>query len=410
MKVKRPNCVLYFIVYILLYPLLKLLFRLEVDRRNYDPPKGPFLVVSNHSSFMDFLLVMLALYPRRLNAVAAQKFYLYRPLNRLLPIMGCIPKNLFDPDIRSIIRIKTVLKQGGRVLLFPEGRCSTDGAYAGMHKSTGKLVKNLGVPVISCHIGGGYICMPFWRKGIRLGRVRVTLTGILSQEDAKTLSVDEINSAIDAGLSGAGASPPRKPFRTFGARRLIEGLQNIIYRCPNCGSEFTLETKGNAIRCTVCGNAVQIGRDAKLTPSPGSAVPEDVHSWFREQVRYEMRKFTADMEPIIERVSVRMPDPKEGAGMAHCGSGILRLDATGWHFDGELSEKQVNLFFPIDTVPAIPFDPIDNFQIYAHGNFYMFTPEDAQKCVKYAILGECAYRRFASRVMMTPGCDDGFTT
>ena len=85
---------------------MKLLFRLKVDRKNYDPPKGPFVVVSNHVSFMDFLLVMLSLYPRRLNAVAAQKFYFYRPLDKLLPMMGCIPKNLFDPDVRSIIRIK----------------------------------------------------------------------------------------------------------------------------------------------------------------------------------------------------------------------------------------------------------------------------------------------------------------
>ena len=420
--VKRPNWGLYLIVYVLFYPLLKVLFRLKVNRDDYHPPKGPFLVVSNHASFMDFLIVMLALYPRRLNAVAAQKFFLYRPLDKLLPLMGVIPKNLFDPDIRAIKRIMKVIKQGGRILLFPEGRCSTDGVYSGIHKSAGKLVKNLGVPVISCHIEGAYTCMPFWRKGIRLGRVRMTIADLFSQEDTGALSVDELNSAIDARLSGLDAKPSPKQLRTFGARRLAEGLHNILYLCPGCGGEFTLETRGNTIRCTACGIAAEIDRAAKITAeqsgtppligrgrdlvlagepkTPRCLVPGSVHEWFTAQARHASRLLSEDMAPIIEPVTVRTP-AAAGGGMVRSGSGMLRLDPGGWHYDGELSGSRVNLFFPIDTVPAIPFDPDNNFQIYAHGSFYMFTPEDAQKCVKYAILGECAYRRFAARPQMT---------
>ena len=408
-SIKRPNGVLYFIVYILFYPLLKLLFRLRVDKSAYDPPEGPFIVLSNHVSFMDFLVVMLALYPRRLNGVAAQKFFLYRPLNKLLPIMGAIPKNLFDPDIRSIKGIMAVLKRGDRILLYPEGRCSTDGMYAGVHKATGKLIKSLGVPVVSCHIEGAYTCMPYWRKGIRLGWERVTVAGLFSVEDTKSLSVDEINNAIDARLGGFDTPPPEKPFRTNRARKLAEGLQNILYWCPKCGEEFTLETKGNTIRCRQCGNAAEMDRYARLTPTPGSVVPESVHAWYREMVRYEMKSLSDDMEPVGERVTIRIPAPQSGRGMLPGGSGILKLDPKGWHYDGELSGSTVSLFFPIDSVPAIPNDPVDDFQIYANGSFYMFTPEDAQRVAKYSVLGECAYWRFASRVQMTPGRDCGFT-
>ena len=415
MKVRRPNGGLYFGVYMLVYPFLKVCFQLKVNRKNYHPPKGPFLVVSNHSAFMDFLLVMLSIYPRRLNAVAAQKFFLYRPLNKLLPIMGCIPKNLFDPDIRSIMGIKTVLKRGGRVLLFPEGRCSTDGAYAGIHKSTGKLVKRLGVPVMSCHIEGGYTCMPFWRKGFRLGRERVTLANLFSADDLQSLSEDEINTAIDARLSGRDSAPPRKPYRTFRSKRLAEGLQNILYVCHKCKREFTHETYGNTIRCTACGATAYMDAYARLShtadgspreardKAPRNATPDTIHKWFKEQVVYEMGRLSEDMEPITERVTVRKPATETGGGMARCGSGIITLDPKGWHYDGELSGEQVSLFFPIDTVPAIPFDPADNFQIYSNGTFYMFTPEDARRVVKYSVLGECAYHRFAARNQMTPG-------
>ena len=404
---------IYAIVYIIIYPLIKLLFRLKVTRDNYAPPEGPFVVIANHSSFMDFLIVMLSFYPRRLNAVAAQKFFLYRPLDRLLPVMGCIPKNLFDPDVRSIIGIKKVLERGGRILLFPEGRCETDGVYAGIHKSTGKLLKKLGVPVISGYIDGAYKCMPFWRDGFRPGRIRIELSNLLSAEQLQSLSVDEINDRIDSRLRGDDTPPPVKTLRTFKAKRLAEGLHNILYFCPACKLEFTLETKGNTIRCSACGAAAVMDRSAKLTPLPDTGVPagipESVHEWFRIQADHEAGKLHENMEPVSERVTVRLPSDKPGGGMTQSGAGVITLDPSGWRFTGELNGEQTDLSFPIDTVPAIPFDPNDNFQIYAHGTFYMFTPENAVKCAKYSVMGECAYWRFATRIQMTTRIDSGLS-
>jgi len=386
---------------------MKLLFRLEVDRKKYDPPKGPFIVVSNHVSFMDFLLTMMTLYPRRFNAVAAQKFYFYKPLDKLLPMMGCIPKNLFDPDVRSIIRIKKVLNRGGRILLFPEGRCTVAGAYMGIHKSTGKLIKRLGVPVVSCHIEGAYTCMPFWRKGLRLGRERVTIANLFSQDDLNTLSVDEINSSIDKRLSGLETPPQRKEFCTFGTRRLAEGLHNILYWCPKCGKELTLETKGATIRCNACGNTAEIDKTARLIPKPGSIVPESIQSWYREQSRYEAEKMHEGMDPVSTQVTIHMPIGS-GKGLKPCGSGTITLKPDGWHYEGELSGEDVTLFFPIDTVPAIPFDPDDDFQIYSKGTYYAFVPDDGRLCSKFATIGECAYWRFAKRIQMTKSSDSGF--
>ena len=401
MKVKRPNPVIYFLVFIFFYPLLKILFRLEVDKKNYNPPKGPFIVVCNHSSFVDFLIIMLSLYPIKVNAITAQKFFLYKPLHKLLPMMGCIPKNLFDPDIRSIIGIKTVLKRGDRVLLFPEGRCAYDGVYAGMHKSTGKLIKKLDVPVIGSSIDGAYKCMPFWRKGLRRGRARVVISDLISPDELKSLSVDEINHTIDMCLNRENEHPPRKPFRTSGTRQLAEGLQFILYWCPKCNREFTMETEDCTIRCTACGNSAILDRDMNLIPAVDSVVPKDIPTWYREQAVYEAKQLHDDMEPITEKVNVLLPSDIPGGGMSVCGSGTIYLDSKGWRFNGVLKGEDTDLFFPIDTVPALPIDPNDVFQIYAHGTFYMFSPEDKQRCIKYSVIGECAYWKFASPVQMT---------
>jgi len=424
--VRKPNGIIYFLAYIILMPLMKLLFRLEVDRRNYTPPKGACITICNHASFMDFLVVMLSLYPRRYNAVAAQKFFLYKPLNWLLPLMGCIPKNLFDADVRSIIGVKKVLARGGAVLIFPEGRCECDGVYSGMNTATGKLIKKLDVPVVSCSIDGAYKCMPFWRKGIRFGRVRIVMTNLFSPVDLQALSIEEINTKVDKRMAREDDPPLRRPrknprFYTFGRKKLAEGLQFILYWCPKCGQEFTTQTSGCVISCSACGNAAKIDREMNLIPlSDDSVIPgasagsyATIHDWYREQARFEAGKLHEDMDPICVKVRVQMPAITPGTGMEFCGDGVISLDPKGWHFVGDLKGERASLFFPINTVPALPIDPNDVFQIYAHGTFYCFVPDDPWAVIKYSVIGECAYWRFAvagdnSASQMTPRKDSGF--
>jgi 1-acyl-sn-glycerol-3-phosphate acyltransferase len=410
MKVKRPNAVIYFIAYVFFYPALKVCFRLKVDRKNLKLPKGPYIVLANHMTMVDFLKVMLPLYPQRLNAVTSQKYFLHSPLHKLLPLMGCIPKNMFDPDIRSVVGMKTVVKRGDKILLFPEGRCSSSNDYVGINKATGKLIKKLGIPVISCYIEGANICIPHWRKGFRFGRTRVTYASLFTEEELKKLTVDDINAAIGKRLSGEeGVSPPNKPFQTFGTKRLTEGLHMVLYWCPKCGREYTMESERNTIRCTACGNSADMDRYAKLIPAPDAIIPDNsISSWFRDQVRYEMKSLSDDMEPITESVNVWMPAEKPGAGIVECGKGEIRLDPKGWYFSGELSGEQTDLFFPVETIPAMTYEHNTNFQIYSNGFYYTFVPEDVKKCLKYVILAECAHWKFSSRHAMTPGKNSGF--
>ncbi|MCL2425889.1 MAG: 1-acyl-sn-glycerol-3-phosphate acyltransferase [Oscillospiraceae bacterium] len=410
MKVKKPNALIYFIAYILAYPLLKLFFRLEIDRSELEMPKGAYIVLANHYTMIDFLFAMLPLYPQRLNTVVSRKYFNIRFLNKILPMGGCIPKNMFDPDLQSIIGIKTVLKRGDGLLLFPEGRCSSSNTYMGMHKSTGKMIKKFDVPILSCYIEGGENCISHWRKGVRFGRVRVTFKNLFSTDDTKTLSVDQINNAIDARLSGIEGVPlpSKKPLQTFHARRLAEGLHLVLFYCPKCNTEFTMSSKGNSIFCISCGNSATIGRDSKLTATPGSVTEPEISLWYRDQARHVMQSLSEDMKPIVEKVKVRTPSPKPGGGMVESGVGTMKTDPKGWHFDGTISGQQVNLFFPVEAVPAMSYGHNDNYQIYCGGEHYMFTPEDPRKCIKYVVLAECLHWKFSSNVLLTPGINSGF--
>jgi DNA-directed RNA polymerase subunit RPC12/RpoP len=245
--------------------------------------------------------------------------------------------------------------------------------------------------------------MPFWRGGFRPGVARVTIANLFSAEDLKTLSVDEINQRIDRRLGGAETKPPKRPFRVAAPRKLCEGLENILYYCPNCQGLYTLETKKNSLRCTACGTVAKMKRDARIVTKQGPAFPETVQIWFKQQIERELTFMQGEMEPLVIAVIVRM-SLSPGNGMEPCGEGVLRLDSSGWRYEGDLKGENVALFFPLDTVPAIPFDPYYNIQIYAGGDMYMFVPkENLKACVQYSIIGECAYRRYATNMQMTQG-------
>ena len=403
-EIKTPNRILYFLAFILVYPLLRLIFKITIDYSNYISPKGPCVVLCNHQSYMDFLLVMFSLYPRRLNAVAAQKFFFIKPLNIVLPLMGGIPKNLFEPDARSVLHIIKIIKRGDSLLLFPEGRISTDGTYAGIHKATGKLIKKLGVPVVSCNIEGAYVCMPFWRKGFRAGKERVTLCNLLSSEEINSLSVDEINARIDDKLVESNSNPVKKTYYVFRPNQLTQGLENILYLCPACNNEFTTQTSGNDIWCTVCKRKATMDRYAIF--SSRHDLPRSVQEWYKIQVEHEMQSLFEDMKPIIIPVDVSISSA-EAKGLEATGRGELSLDCKGWYYNGEINGEKVNLFFSVETVPALPFDPNINFQIYSKGKYHAFTPyENKRACVKYSILGECAYHKFNTDVQMTKSIID----
>ena len=161
-----------------------------------------------------------------------------------------------------------------------------------------------------------------------------------------------------------------------------------------------METERNTIRCTCCGNAAVLDKTAALISTQGSEVPKSIHEWFNAQAEYEMQFLDENMEPMELQVNVRLPADAESEKVIE-GSGSLCLDPTGWSYKGKLSGDDVALFFPIDSVPALPCDYDDNFQIYSDGKFYMFTPaEDMHKCIKYSVIGECAYKRFASNSQM----------
>ncbi len=136
----------------------RLLYRMEV-RGLENLPAGPALLVSNHISYVDALL-LIASQRRRIHFLMTREIYegwfLITPVFRA---MGCIPIEMTDPPkkiIESLRRARAWMDEGGLVCIFAEGGLTRIGMLREFRKGFTKIVKNSSYPIVPVYIGGAW--------------------------------------------------------------------------------------------------------------------------------------------------------------------------------------------------------------------------------------------------------------
>jgi 1-acyl-sn-glycerol-3-phosphate acyltransferase len=147
----------------------RLLFRQRILHREYLPETGGALIVANHVSFLDPALVGACF--RNPIHYLARKTLFKGFLGWLLPRIQVLPVELGKGDLASMKRILRLLKEGNRVLIFPEGTRSPDGSLQAAEAGIGFLIAKGGVPVIPVRLFGAYECWPREARWPRPGRI-----------------------------------------------------------------------------------------------------------------------------------------------------------------------------------------------------------------------------------------------
>ena len=109
--------------YILLTPLMRILFRLyynpKIINKNVIPKEGPILIVGNHKHIYDQCLTIMA--TKRPIHYMAKKEYFDGKLAWFFKFVGCISVNRSIKDTNATNQALEILKNNGAVGLFPEG-------------------------------------------------------------------------------------------------------------------------------------------------------------------------------------------------------------------------------------------------------------------------------------------------
>ena len=164
--------------YVVLGPLLRLLFRPRIEGMENVPETGAAIIAGNHLSFSDHFL-MPAILPRRITFLAKAEYFTGKGLKgRLIAAffrgIGQIPVDRSGGKGSSAIDAALgVLGRGELLGIYPEGTRSHDGRLYRGRTGVAVMALRAGVPVIPCAMVGTFELQPPGRKIPRIGRVTI---------------------------------------------------------------------------------------------------------------------------------------------------------------------------------------------------------------------------------------------
>lgn len=301
---------------------------------------GAMLVLCNHTSALDFCHFTTPFLDVKINFVVAENMMYSKPFFASM-ITGhhCILKKQFFVDYQCIKNIKQYLDNGISVIICPEGKVSGDGVTGVIPQSIAKLVKWLGYPVATVLTKGAGLTRPKWAKTMRRGRIDCHCDMLLSKDETEQLSKEEIFDRIENALAHNEHLYHVQSNRKYRGGKYAEGLERLLYRCPNCGSEFEMTAKGDVLKCSRCQNAVKYQNDGKLVAVEGGISFDRVDLWYnwqREEVAKEVEK---DDFRLQHPVWLFVENPKKN-GYKYVSSGVISLDKSALSYTATESERQ----------------------------------------------------------------------
>jgi long-chain acyl-CoA synthetase len=189
-----------------------------VGRDRLKELRGPVLFVSNHVTQVDIGFILAALPPRFRHWLAvAMQGELLREMRHPSPQLGLFRRAVKKASYALVAALFNVfplpqqtgfresfayagesVDRGHSILVFPEGRRTTDGKLSPFRAGVGMLAKNLGLPVVPVRILGLWEVKQSRRKFARRGAITVVIGSALhlqAEADAAAIAA-EIERAV----------------------------------------------------------------------------------------------------------------------------------------------------------------------------------------------------------------------
>ena len=260
----------YSVIYKLFLPVFRIVaffaYGVAARPKKYEEP---ILVLSNHTSDMDFLVVASYI-----------SNHMYFVCDRHVVDKGLFGKlfqKWFNPiavykgsyKMREVMEIIRRVRDGSSILLFPEGRLSHNGRTQDIEPATAKLAKTMKCRLITFRSAGGYFKQPRWQESMNGGRLfSAGIVNEYSSEYVKNASMEELLAHIRSDLYVDAYEEQETKKQPFRFKHGAEGITRCYDVCPKCHGIDTLTVHGIEIVCT-CGYKMKLDKYGFLRGTPG---------------------------------------------------------------------------------------------------------------------------------------------
>lgn len=371
--IKKPNPFLYYLASLIIAPYLKFRLHTTYDRSGIRDIETPSIVVCPHVSNIDFLLVAVALFPHRPTFVVSQHFMAKPKIRRLLEIMHVIPKKMFCPDVKTILNIMRAKESSNIIVIFPEGRLSCFGHSLQVTDGTAELIKKLGVSVYTICENGAYKTLPKWGKaGARPGRIEVTSAKLIDSSDLAAMTIDEINAVLDQAILHDEDAILTDV--TYKCKAPALGLDGILYKCPECLSEFETVSDDHSITCRRCSFSARLDEKYRLNGGPF----ERINDWFFWQENL------IDLDTPLETDCLVGTTDSDGYMDMKAGQGHITMDRENIRFTGTCCGEPLEFTESTSVIKGFPASVGNHIDIYHKKQLYYIKPQpDSRMTIKW---------------------------
>jgi len=179
--------------------LFLLAFRARVFGQHNVPRSGGALIVSNHESYLDPVLLGFAL-ERPVSYMARQSLFRNRAFGWLISSLNAFPLSPGAVNTEAIREAVRRLQRGGCLLVFPEGTRTRDGRIGPLRPGVLAIVDRARVPIVPAVIEGTFEAWPRGRWP-RPGSISVAYGRPIPVEDYGRWSRAELVQKLQAELS-----------------------------------------------------------------------------------------------------------------------------------------------------------------------------------------------------------------
>lgn len=288
----------------------KHLFDYSMEVEQLQGIKTPYIVLANHTNFWDPFLLSMCI-PVPVYFLTSDAYFRNPILKQLLKLVGAIPKTKLVSDPLSIRAILGVVKRNGVIGIFPEGSRNWDGRTLPLLHPTAKLIKHLGIPVVTVVFKGACLSMPRWASSVRKGHLSMVISQVLDANETKLLSSDEIFSRISESLSYDEYDYQREHMYPYKGQNMAERLELFLFACPGCRSTDKLTSARETLCCSNCGYQVSYNAYGFFRTSGQKLYFDNPRDWNNWQLNYLDAMITSQaasgsLLPLLQEHNIKM--------------------------------------------------------------------------------------------------------
>ena len=268
-------------VLVMIFTKIRFGYKFQVAK---DLPEN-YIVISNHATDYDVLFVAMS-FKRMMYFVGSSHISRWGFASKLLEF--CFAPIMRYKGASAASAIKEMAKKarkGANVCLFAEGVRTWDGVTCPIAPSTAKLIKSLGCGLVTYKITGGYFVSPMWAgASVRKGSVQGAPVSVLTKEQLQEMSNEEIYELLKNDLYEDAYERQIASSQKYKGKNLAEGMENLLFVCPECGGRDTFESVNDSVTCKKCEMSFKYDEYGMLKDAPFETLREFA-KWQNERVK-----------------------------------------------------------------------------------------------------------------------------